>query len=170
MADDEVFPTPPASLKRRVTASLRERGVLPRRPFWTQAPVAIAAGLALFLGGTQVPRLMSTAPSTGPAFALLLYEDESFQPTVPLEEIVVEYTEWADRIRQRGELVLAEELDPVMQMAGTEVSPDVGPLGQLTGMFVVRAVDREAAMELARNHPHIKHGGRIVVRGFVQRS
>jgi hypothetical protein len=37
-------------------------------------------------------------------------------------------------------------------------------------MFVVHAADRDAALALARNHPHIGHGGRIVVRGIVKQG
>ena len=118
----------------------------------------------------QVSRVPPPATNNDPTFALLLYEDAAFKPAVPPEEIVREYTAWAGAIAERGELVLAEELDPVVLVAGADASTEVGPLGQLTGMFVVHAASREAALELARNHPHIGHGGRIVVRGIVRQG
>jgi hypothetical protein len=170
MAEPEEFPQPPAALKARVTASLRANSVLHRRRHWSRIPLAIAAGVALFVAGTQVARLSPVAASEQPAFALLLYEDAAFRPTVAIEQIVQEYTAWAEAVAERGDLVLAEEFDPVVQVAGPAGTDAPGPLGQLTGMFVVHAPDRAAALELARNHPHLVHGGRIVVRGFVRRG
>lgn len=170
MTTPDMLPVPPAQLKERVTASLRGRGVLQRKPHWSRVPLAIAAGAALFLAGTQWPRLATPSENPGPTFALLLYEDAAFQPAVSLDEIVREYTAWAGTLAERGELVLAEELDPLVQVAGADAPSSVEPLGQLTGMFVVHAADRGAALELARNHPHVRHGGRVVVRGVVRRG
>jgi hypothetical protein len=151
-----------------VTSSLRATGVLRPRRHWSRVPLAIAAGAALFLAGMQVNR--SATVRADPVFALLLYEDEAFQPTVPVEQIVADYTRWASEVADRGDLVLAEELDPVVQVAGAGAAPDTGPMGQLTGIFVVHAHDRAAALDLARHHPHLTHGGRIVVRGFMRRG
>ena len=168
--DVDHLPTPPDELKQRVLTSLRAVGVVRQQPHWSRVPLAIAAGLALFVAGTQVSRVQPVATNDDPTFALLLYEDDGFRPAVPPEEIVREYTTWAGTLAAQGQLVLAEELDPVVQMAGVEASAEVGPLGRLTGMFVVHAADRDAALELARNHPHVGHGGRIVVRGFVRQG
>jgi hypothetical protein len=170
MAEPEEFPQVPAALKPRVLASLRANGVLRRQPHWSRVPLALAAGVALFVAGTQMRRLVPPAASAQPAFALLLYEDAAFQPTVSMEQIVSEYTAWAEAVEERGDLVLAEELDPVVQVAGPGGTEVPGPLGQLTGMFVVHAADRDAALALARHHPHVQYGGRIVVRGFVRRG
>jgi hypothetical protein len=170
MTDADTYPVPPAELKARVTASLRAAGVLRQRPHWSRLALAVAAGLALFLAGMAVSRPDRAAAHDQPAFALMLYEDDGFRPAVPPEEIVREYTAWAGMLADRGALMLAEELDPVVRVAGAEAPPGSGPLGQLTGMFVVHAPDGEAALELARNHPHVRHGGRIVVRGFVRRG
>ena len=168
--DPDHVPVPPAELKHRVITSLRTAGVVHKPPHWSRVPLALAAGLALFVAGMQVSRVPPTETNNDPTFALLLYEDAAFKPAVPPEEIVREYTAWAGAIAERGALVLAEELDPVVQVAGADASTEVGPLGQLTGMFVVHAASREAALELARNHPHIGHGGRIVVRGIVRQG
>jgi hypothetical protein len=170
MTDADNFPVPPVELKERVTGSLRASGVLRPRPHWSRAPLAVAAGVALFVAGTQVSRPGTGAANDQPAFALMLYEDDAFQPTITPAQIVSEYTSWAGGMAERGELVLAEELDPVVQVVGADAPTDMNPLGQLTGMFVVHAADREAALELARHHPHVRHGGRIVVRGFVRRG
>jgi hypothetical protein len=170
MPDDQNYPAPPPELKQRVQGSLRANGVLRRTPHWSRAPLAIAAGVALFLAGAQYARLGTSPANSDPIFTLLLYEDAAFQPQVPVEEIVREYTAWAHDLRDRGALVLAEELDPVVHLAGADAPVTESPLGQLTGMFVVHAADRDAAMELARDHPHVRHGGRIVVRGVVSRE
>lgn len=169
MTIPEQLPGPPAELRNRVTASLRAGGMLRPQPHWTRIPLAIAAGLVLFLAGTQWSRPAPAAASAAPAFALLLYEDAGFQPQVSMEEIVTEYTAWARTLAARGDLVLAEELDQVVDIVGATAPVGANPLGQLTGMFVVHATDRDAALDLARHHPHVRHGGRIVVRGFVRR-
>ncbi len=163
-------PPPPAELKQRVTASLRRNGVLRPRPSWSQVPLAVAAGLVLFLAGTQWPRSAPANAGREPAFVLLLYEDTTFTPAVPAAEVVREYTAWAAEVAERGDLVLAEELDPLVQVVVPGARVDTGSLGQPTGLFVLRAADSDAARELARNHPHLKHGGRIVVRGFVRQK
>jgi hypothetical protein len=35
---------------------------------------------------------------------------------------------------------------------------------RLAGYFIVRAEDRRAAAEIARTCPHVRYGGRIVIR------
>jgi hypothetical protein len=127
----------------------------------------MAAALAFFVAGVHWARLGEERADHTPTFVLLLHEDEAFRPTASADELVGEYTAWAGALARRGALVLADELDP--QAAGTDGLPDSGSLGQPTGLFIVRAPNATAAMELARSHPHVKYGGRIVVRGIVRR-
>jgi hypothetical protein len=35
---------------------------------------------------------------------------------------------------------------------------------RLAGYFLIRAADRRTALEIARSCPHVRYGGRIVVR------
>jgi hypothetical protein len=167
---------PPPGLKQRVTRSLRTRGLL-AAPTWRRSTLAsasayAAAALVLVAGGALLGRwLEKRAPELGPRYALLLYEDAGFRPGAHAA-LVAEYAAWADSLRAQGKLVMGEELDQadtlVLVGAGgaARVSPgaarsDIGILG---GFFIVRVADRNEALTLARRCPHLKHGGRVVLR------
>jgi hypothetical protein len=165
MSDEEL---PPPALRARVIASLREQGLLRSRHAWLRLPLAIAAGLALFLAGTQVRVAPGVSSGELPGWVLLLYEDEAFRPAQSSAELVREYTAWGVEADRAGEVVLAEELAPDAEVLGRPGPPGRDALGRLTGMYVVRAPNAAAAVALARGHPHLRHGGSIVVRGFVR--
>jgi hypothetical protein len=38
------------------------------------------------------------------------------------------------------------------------------PIGALTGYFLIRAADDALAQQIAAASPHMRHGGRVVVR------
>ncbi|MDX2263019.1 MAG: YciI family protein [Gemmatimonadales bacterium] len=130
-------------------------------------PLAMAAALAFFVAGVQWARFGVTRAERAQNFVLLLQEDEAFRPTASGDELVREHTAWAEELARRGALVLADKLDP--RAASTDGLRDSSSLGPLTGLFIVRAPDAAAAIQLARSHPHVKYGGRIVVRGIVRR-
>jgi hypothetical protein len=90
-----------------------------------------------------------------PRFALLLYD-------VAAGAGVREMSLWARELQQRGHYITGEKLAPDRVV----VSPsgeDVGG-GAMTGFFVVSAADVREAESIARSSPHVRHGGRIVVR------
>lgn len=155
---------PPERLKSLVLQDLRARGVLrPRGPRWLSL-AAVLAGLGLFAGGYLVGRRegepAAVAPGT-PQYALLLYEDDAFDRTRPEASLVAEYSAWAGRLAVAGQFVGGEKL-------GLHVAVEPGPgaagLGDLTGFFIVAAPTDSAARAVARGSPHVRLGGRIVVR------
>lgn len=169
--------TPPAALKRRVIETLRARGLVRMPPARSWGPARIlayaAVAVLLFTGGALVARW--TRPASDPAgtrFALFLYEDRAFQPTVPDSQLVAEYVAWADSLGQQGKLVMGEELDPhgaaVLAGSGDAVTVSPGAVesvaGALTGFFIVRASTPEEARAIAHSCPHLKYGGRIALR------
>ncbi len=166
MPDEQ--PLPPPALRARVIASLQAQGLLRRRHAWVRVPLGIAAGVALFVAGMQVRGTPGAAAEDGPGWVLLLYEDDEFRPARSNAELVREYTAWGVEADRAGEVVLAEELAPEAEVLGRPIASGSDALGRLTGMYVVRAPDAAAALTLARGHPHLRHGGRIVVRGFVR--
>ena len=194
MNDDLEREGPPPELKSRVIDSLRQRGVLRPRG-WGARPAgagaarrvaAVAAGLALFAAGALVGRGSRAAPGpdntamgvtpTGalprplPQFLVVLEEPASFQPDRALADLVREYGAWAGELGREGRLVAAEELDgwsAVLPADDAPGAPEGSPATAMTGFFLVRAEDRDAALALARTHPHLGYGGRVVVLGVV---
>lgn len=164
--DAERHSTP---LEERVVRTLEERGLLRRRRHssgngrgW-RAPARLAAAAALLLLGGAMGALIrpsleeqTAAPADdAPRFALLLYD-------VAAGAGVREMSLWARELQQRGHYITGEKLAPDRVV----VSPsgeDVGG-GAMTGFFVVSATDVREAESIARSSPHVRHGGRIVVR------
>ena len=159
---------PPPALRARVIRSLRERGLIASRaaPPITRTALALAAGILLFLaGGVFAPDLRSPAPDPRPSFVLLLYEDSTFRGNDGSH--VGEYIAWADSLRTEGALVMGERLDPRAGVlpASDATGPDSdNAFGSIGGLFIVRAADLSAAISLARTCPHVRLGGRVVVR------
>jgi hypothetical protein len=156
---------PARALEQATVARLKERGLLsPPRRFRAAWLLAAAAGIALFCAGVFVGHRRPEAPSSaaGPRFVLFLYDAPS-EPELTdpqMQERVSEYRDWAIALRKSGADIRGEKLKPEGRRLG-EASPGEAPLG---GYFIVSAKDWNAAMEIARSCPHLKHGGTIEVR------
>jgi hypothetical protein len=161
----------PQRLDARVMRSLRAEGLVGRRGWrrWGMTVGAAAAGVALFLMGIAVGRSMaSPPPSAGRQFVLFLYEDAAFREGAGL---VAEYTAWARGAA--GQVVSGEKLGPearLLSARDTAVYVEMRDVrtaeGVLAGYFVVRADTYEEAVAIARAHPHLRYGGRIVLRAI----
>jgi hypothetical protein len=172
MTDIERETPPPPHLKRRVIASLHEREMLHHRvPQWAR----VAASIVLFASGYGMAMVMATAPVATdpvvqyqPRWLLTLYEDSTFNPRAPIPDLVREYSAWADSIRGKGRLVVGEKLATGRGMVVSEEYEDhsepLGALGGAEGLFIIAAPTEAEALAIARSMPHLKHGGRIVVR------
>jgi hypothetical protein len=76
---------------------------------------------------------------------------------------------WASAERKDGAVEGGEKLKDGDDVA---IEPDgsIGPVApapgasRLAGYFVIRAADRRTALEIARTCPHVRYGGRIVLR------
>ena len=170
----EAEATPPPGLKRRVIRSLRGQGVLrTSRGAWSSA-ARVAAAIALFAGGVLLGRVSAArAPDPeGGQYLLALHEDARFTPSRPLPELVQEYGGWAGEMEGQGRLVAAEQLgwsSVLPEQPGIEPGrPPGGPLGEISGVFLIRASDREDALAVARTHPHLRYGGTIEVREVIR--
>lgn len=123
--------------------------------------------------GVGEPPLVEAPPgeATGSRYVLLLYEGSGFvQPASAAEHaaLVRAYVAWSDSVRAAGYPLVGEELaDPAggvsLPPPGAAEGPDV-----LAGFHVLTAPDLETALAIARTHPHLKRGGRIVVRPIVE--
>lgn len=155
---------PPASLRDRVLRSTHP--LAQRRVRWGVA-LGMAAMLALaFLGGRAT---RATGDGAGPQYLLLLYEGAEYRDDRPPQETVAEYRRWADSLRQQRLLTSAHKLDDqrlsLLQQQPVEVGRPAP--SDPTGMFVVRADSPDAAAAIARTSPHLRYGGRIVVRRLL---
>jgi hypothetical protein len=157
-------------LEDRVVAALRAEGVLkpPRRSTGYRA---LAASLILFVAGAAAGRLAprSAAPEDPrPQFVLLLEEGKDFDAG---SDHVAEYTAWARALGAAGRIVSGEKLkdDAVVlsnRDAGVAIETETVTSDEAAprGYFVIRAHDLDEAIAIAKDCPHLKHGGRISLR------
>ncbi len=161
---------PPPELKARVIERLESRGLLRPRPT-ARWGWAIAAGIALFSAGVGLGRSAGQSASpAGQRYALLLYDPAGFDRSVPEENLVEEYRNWAISLGDKlsmGEKLSEEER--LLRQDDSERRPNSaeGPAGPLGGLFIIRAGTLDEAMAIARSCPHLKHGGVIAVREIV---
>ena len=83
-------------------------------------------------------------------------------PDSAMRAIVAEYAAWARGLGADGRLVLAEKLADDggrVLRASPDARADV-----ISGLFVVRARDYAEAERIARESPHVRHGGVIELR------
>ena len=181
---------PPPELRGRVVDALVRQGSIrgredrARRGRSRRLLAAAAIVLAFLTGGllgraTAPPGLSSPAPEAGPEAAprvpgatpggsrylLLLYEDSPNASDPATErERVREYAAWARALTDPAALVLGEKLEagPQAAVPADSEGPDEGDT--LSGFFIIEARDYEAALDIARESPHVAHGGTVVVR------
>jgi hypothetical protein len=148
--------TPPDAVRARVVDGLR-RGVRP----WMQA----AAALALFAAGWGVGASGSEPPPSQPRYMLLLFGETSAPADIPAR--AAEYGAWAHAVRKRGGYATGARLERARVRVGPAGPGDSSaswadaPLG---GYFIVGATSIDEARALAEAHPHVRHGGTIVLR------
>ena len=158
---------PPPELEERVVRSLRERGRLGRgsRGRASRIMTRLAAGILLVIGGMALERVRepSKSPSqTAPRYVLLLYGHAG--PT-DRAALVDEYRRWVASVRTDRRISGEELGDEALVLAGRATSTNVetGP----SGYFVFEARDMNEAKEIAGTCPHLRHGGRAVLRPIV---
>lgn len=138
--------------------------------------VLVAAGIAaLVASGVALGRWSATSgeagsPLTaGPQYLLLLRGTEPDRQK-PRSQLVQEYGAWAGDLAAAGALISAGELavdearwaDPVGDPRAAEART-----ARVSGFFLVRAVDDDSALALARTSPHVAYGGAIEIRRVI---
>lgn len=119
-----------------------------------------------------------TKPAASPSsFLLLLHEDSTYQACPPeqLPARIQEYSKWANQLAERGQMVAAEKLQDTGMVltngserpAKAEELPGGNP-GGVAGYFVIQADDYPAAAKIAATCPHLKYGGKILLREIHQ--
>lgn len=179
---------PPADLEDRVVTALDERRLLGghrRHGSTRRLALAAAASVAILAIGVVLGR--ATAPSTAPAgtltgaetdvYALLLYENADYVPPTGAEAGTRyrEYSLWVAEAYKREQFITGEDLEAergwLLSPSGDgpriESAATVEEAAPLSGIFFIRADGPEHALALARELPHLSHGGKVVVQKTV---
>jgi hypothetical protein len=153
---------PPDAVRRSLIDRLRHERLIRERWFRDRRSWATAAAvlIAFALGWTSQV-LQTRPPRAAPQerYILLLFgAGDSGNGDARVEE----YRRWAQRVAASGRTVSGEKLADAAAIVGSDRGPLAGT--QLRGFFVVEARTMEEAVEIASKHPHLRHGGTIVVR------
>jgi hypothetical protein len=159
--------TAPPQLHDRVRRTLASRQHSPRRPQWLRWASAAAAAAVIFTVGFATGRTSSSTPAATPIarYALLLYGGHE-TPTEAEGARAAEYGRWAATMNG-ATFVSGEELGDVVGQYGVQTLPTPGspPPGEpVAGFFLIDAPDDTAAITVARDCPHLKYGGRVVLQ------
>jgi len=165
--------TPPPDLEAATIAALRSRGLVGGRRL-TRTSVAllqIAALVAALLAGVWIGETRTARPApNGSRFLLLLYLDAEYQPTDAAGDVAreAEYSAWIRALARAGHATMGEKV----AWGGVELRPNRPPVDlspvptpdSARGFFVIVAADEQAALAIAKTCPHLKYGGRVVLR------
>jgi hypothetical protein len=168
-------PVAPDTLMETTMHALTRRGLLSgASPRWL-LPLAAAASLAIGMFAGTLWRTPEAASPPQASHLLLLYEDAGYRaaPAGREHERVEEYTRWAHALAARGRLADAAELGGqgwTFSADATGESQADSTLGTLTGFFLIAGADAAEAQRIARECPHLRHGGRVVLRPLVTAS
>ena len=155
--------SPPPGLEHRTANALRSAGLIGNARWRRAAGVAALVAVAFLSGWIARGTAVSRQPVTeSPRFAFLLYGGEADGGSEA--DRVREYREWARGLASQGHFVSGEKLDDAATLAGPDVPNAVG----LRGFFIVDAASDEEARRIAATHPHLRHGGTVVVRRIVR--
>ena len=161
---------PPSHLEDRVVHRLQQARLIRKRSNgwskWHLVAASLVFAAGLFAGRYTRAPLTAPAEPTQPKFLLLLYPGESLQ-TDPRggDALAREYGAWAAGLRRSGRAISGERLaaDPAVGVGAA--SPAAGAT-TLQGFFIITANSIQEASTLAEASPHVRRGGRIVVRAI----
>lgn len=171
---------PPPHLERRLLTRLRHQRLV-HRPgsTGTRRVLGLAASLALFAvgfatgrqttaGGPDPSSEVLSVRSSGSQVLMLLYEDSAFSPPRSGPDLAREYGEWwTASLRSPSGILWADRLsawDTIVEGGGSRPHEVTPPIGSLAGFFLVTVADRQEAVRVAAGSPHVRYGGRIVLR------
>lgn len=171
---------PPDDLEQRVVAALLRRGLV-RSAAASRQRVLVrlaAAAVALLAVGFLADRLSLEQPTDAAApaekFMLLLYdtpEREAARSDEQNRQLAAEYSAWAQEIGRAGHFLDGDPLlleGRMLRRVGQHV--ETGPLAPeaggeiVVGYFMIQAADYDQALEIARQCPHLKYRGGVLVR------
>ena len=149
---------PPPAAERRILRELRAAGLV--EPGRNIVGIGKGTAAALLLVGAFAAGWLAarTEPGRPPGnrYVLFLYGEPGARSTARVEE----YRAWAREQREAGREVRGERLGASETTIGGSAPSGL----TLQGFFVITAPGEPEALELAQRHPHVRHGGVVVVR------
>lgn len=157
----------PASLRGRVRESLRARGLIRHsrsRGVWRGGLLAAAAVLC-FAAGLFASRVSprQAAVTATPRYALLLYGGSEADTGAAGASRAEEYGRWAAGLSGDATFVSGEEVGRVVDELPTPSKRE-----PVAGFFLIDAGSDAIATRIARDCPHLKYGGRVVVQAIAR--
>ena len=119
---------------------------------------------------------VASASAPKDKYVLLLHGPARTRPATPQQAaadsateraLVAEYSAWAGQLAAAGALVAGEKLadDPLTILTANGVTEPLRlTADELGGFFIIQAADSAEAFRIARDCPHLKHGGTVQVR------
>jgi hypothetical protein len=151
---------PPAVVEERILRRLKADGSIRRSPEWGRPLAAAAVLIAAFAAGWMTARVDQRRSPEGDRYVLLLYGEVN----APEAELVAEYGAWARSARAGGRQLTGERLDSqAIVLGGGEADAPA----QVHGYFVFTAASPADARTTAESHPHLRRGGRVVLRRIL---
>ncbi len=156
--------------RQEVIDEMKSKGLLspsPRRTIFSNVLRAAAVVLLLITG--YIIGRFSVQPGEIPEYnyMLVLHESSEFNPGSP-EAMFSEYSQWMQSIAEKGIEIDGQELMPQSML----MTPDGNiekPEQTVGGYFILEASTLEAVEEIAASSPHLKYGGTIEIKKYMQR-
>jgi len=166
---------PPTALEDRVVAALQNEGLVKKTKSMNQYlkyAVGIAASVALFFAGNYMGRQTSASIEIDPLYGymMILKEDAKFKPGDPME-MFQEYAAWMEGLFEKGVQITGQELKDnawEVSAAGTKTIGSEAD-SRVTGYFIIQANTEDQALAVVRDNPHIKYGGTIELKPYMNR-
>lgn len=174
LADARRDETPPAAIEGQTLAALKAARLIrpPRRPLRTGLLAAAAIAASLTVGVWIGVEYRRPSPHQS-QFLLLLYEDAAFDARYRHEfpRLEAEYSAWIRSLARSGHALDGEKLAwggaELLPGQPAKPLPDVESADTAHGYFIILADDERAAIRVAETCPHLKYGGRIVLRPIL---
>lgn len=166
---------PPPYLEERLVAELKEEGLIKNThsmKTYLKLAIGIAASILLFFAGNYVGKQSVSVETIDPlkGYIMILKEDANFAPGDPMQ-MFEEYSDWMNGLYAKGVKISGQELkSEAFQVTSTTTTPLDGIVGErTTGYFVIETPSEEEALAVVRDNPHLKYGGVIELKAFMNR-
>lgn len=166
--------TPPPQLEDKVVNALKTEGLIKQNTMniYLKYAAGIAASIIIFFAGNLVGKQAGDVVEIDPlqGYMMILKEDVNFTPGDPME-MFNEYAGWMNGLYEKGIKITGQELKNeawAVTNSGT-TSLDGAVDTRITGYFLIQAKTEEEALAVVRDNPHLKYGGSIELKAFMNR-
>lgn len=166
---------PPKALEDQVVSALKNEGLIEKtKPMnqYIKYAAGIAASIALFFAGNYFGKNSALAVDIDPlnGYLMILKEDANFQPGDPME-MFQEYAAWMNGLAEKGVEITGQELKDTAWEVTAEGTTALGSEAdtRVTGYFIIQADNEKEALGVVRDNPHLKYGGTIELKAYMNR-